>query len=672
MEHGYFNILSLNITGPLRLLILGIVFFGFYFLLPSKNKVSTWIVIPVARLVAISIVFSFFLVQLNAFDRFSVVALLLGTLLWKGLQLQLNRNIWNQLLERKDRILLFWVANVEQDTNVWLLLKAHLNERYEKVKEFLNGRHLFWPLVMIICVTVATYFSRSFFYEFDHYTLSALWQQDLFTLKNIANHNWFNNQNYVLGEYIAIVLYKYLTNISWLSALHTFGLLESAVMAGVLFWFVYKLTGKSIFSALLASLSFAFLYGILFLDLGTLSQHTSILFSLLFFLLAASLLLNPLSISPRKIFKTLFWLFLGIALSNLFVSLVVLPLFFLASVPWLFKKHRKQLLAGFISYIFATGLMLVVYAFITLVKGDSFSVFITNQLYTVSNYTFLPQLLIPYADYMTVLRFSGLLTVVVLLIFWSQNTKKWRKLLSFHSFFGLLLLLTFFENQFFDLDMLNQVITVCSPIFFATSFYSFYLILKSALFRKTAIPVPYKVSFIILFIGGIIVLQKNNFTHVPKGNETAIEVAQAYSQIEQTYIPFSYLVVNLESHTSISKDSHLFIYYDSFNGSYLKIDELFSKRKNDKKFLKEHPEYILPSSTFLFLYKKNGLPTDVTFDDLTHMKAARNSLQILKGRKRHVSVFYRSSNLVVYEIVNKPGEGKITDLLAKNIHGEKE
>jgi len=76
---------------------------------------------------------------------------------------------------------------------------------------------------------------------------------------------------------------------------------------------------------------------------------------------------------------------------------------------------------------------------------------------------------------------------------------------------------------------------------------------------------------------------------------------------------------------------------------------------------------VLPSSTFLFLYPDEMFLPDKTYEGKKAMKTARTSLSILKKRKRNIHLFYKSPNLEIYEIINSPAEGKITDLLARKL-----
>ncbi|MAN58270.1 MAG: hypothetical protein CMC08_00360 [Flavobacteriaceae bacterium] len=667
MEQDIALFFTIYSTGPLRLLLLLLLFGTLYLLLPPKMNPKYLNGITGGTYLAILVILCFMLIQINAFDIFSIMAIMAGILLWKSLNLKWDRSLWGQLIEIKEAVLLSYISIIESKKGLAAVSSVYIRKRTNDLWLYVNGRKLVWPILLAVFITIATYFSRVFFFEFDQYTLSALWQQDLLVAKNLAAHSWFGNQQFALGEYAMLVLYKYTTNISWLAALLTFGLLESAIMAGVLFWYVFNLTNKSLFAALLASSLFCFLYGFIFVDIGTITQPKPIFFALLLFFPAAWLLQNSEHYSLRNKIISLFFLFAAMALSNLFVSVIIMPLFFISLFPQLATNGRKQLWTGFMAYVLATSIILGIYTAVAIHQGDTFSMFLSNHLYSISNYTYLPQLLIPYDSYLSFLQLAALISFVVLLFLWFRKTRTWQQLLIFHSFFGIVLLLSFFENYFFDFDLLNQVISVMAPIFLASCVYILFQLLKLAMFPETRLPLPYKLTFVVLLVGWLMLLQKNSFVNVPKGNKTTREIIQAYTQIEQTYMPYSYAIVNLARHSAISKSSHFFINYDSFGSSYLEIDALFNSHKHDAAYLKAHPEYVLPSSTFLFLYPDEMFLPDKTYEGKKAMKTARTSLSILKKRKRNIHLFYKSPNLEIYEIINSPAEGKITDLLARKL-----
>jgi hypothetical protein len=652
-------------AGPLRLLLIVALGFIVYLVLPFRIRAKGAILTPLVIAAAVIVPIGFLLVQINAFEIFSLILILTGFYVWRALNLDISKPFWGQLAYKKASLLRKWVTVAEKDAPMTLQLHSYIVNRWKDIKLKYRRNHLILPFTLAILVMIATYLSRSFFYEYDLYSLSALWQQDLLVVKNLANQQWFVNSQATLGEYVWLVVYKYITNISWVSALHSFALLESAAIAGMLFWYVYRLTHKSISAALLAGLSFAFLYGILFLDIGTLTQHKAVFFSFLFFLPACILIHDSDSRSPKKLFWLIWPLCLAISLSSLFVSLVMLPLYFLASLPWIRQVYKRHYWAAILSYTSATALVLILYAIVSFANGKSFGVFLTQHLYAVSNYTYLPQLLLSYSGYLYVTVIILLLSGVVLITLWLKEGAKWGKLLSFQTFFGLLLLLTLLENRFFDQDMLNQAIAVCSPIFIATVFYGVYSLVKSSIFPEIPLPTIYKIVFSLLLVGWIVLLQKNNYWNLPRGNEITTDIVQTYSQIEENYMPYSYAVVNLSKHIPLSTHSHFFIHYEVFGSSYLEVDNTYANRKKDKQFLKENPQLVLPSSTFLFLYPPTVLDKLEPREKALAMEQAQHGLEVLKKRQREIRLFYKSANLKVYEIINQPGEATYTDLLAR-------
>lgn len=660
------NITSLYVTGPFRLLIifwlLTVLYFGFT---TKNNKQLKHLVVGHTQVLAVSLVVSFILIQINAFDRFSIFLLIFCVILWKALKFNRTVPILEQLNHKKENLIRSWIRMVETEKYPSIHLGRYFSKNFikEKIKSFGHQRVLMWCLLGII--TSLAYVSRSYLYDFDRYTLSDLWQQDLMLLKSIDHHEWFSTQNFVLGEYVMIALYKQLTNISWIEALLSFGLIESALMSGIIFWYISKITRTVIFPGVVGSFAFIFLYGFLVLDIGTIAQHKPIFFALLLFLPASAIMLNPTqySHSPKNIFKKLFWLFIGISLCSIFVPLIIIPSFIVGTFLWFPRAKRKFLVAAVLSFLLATASVMTIYAIATAFYGGSFGVFITSNLYEVSSYTFLPQLLLPYPNFLVLLQIVAAVILISNVILWSYNRTKWFPLLAFHTFFCILLLLSYFENQYFDREMLNQVMAVCLPVFLATTLFTVYTVVVMSIFYKLSLNIYHKPTLVLVFLLLLFIFQKNSLNQVPLGNNFAQGTVQAYLKLEAQYLPYSYAVVNTMQLAPVSSGSHYFITYEAFNQNYLQRDAIYARYKDDQAYLKQHPEQILPNSTFIFLYKvdKNQATQEDSFSG--ERKEIQKNLAKLKQRKRTVNLFYSGPHLRVYEVVNEPGGGKITNLL---------
>ena len=104
--------------------------------------------------------------------------------------------------------------------------------------------------------------------------------------------------------------------------------------------------------------------------------------------------------------------------------------------------------------------------------------------------------------------------------------------------------------------------------------------------------------------------------------------------------------------------------YDYFLEDYSKVDSVYFKNQKDPKFLIKNPQYALTKSVLVFVLNENNKAEKNIFSENKYLSAElKKELEKLQQRGRTISLFYDSKILKVYEIVNEPGESKITDLI---------
>ena len=86
----------------------------------------------------------------------------------------------------------------------------------------------------------------------------------------------------------------------------------------------------------------------------------------------------------------------------------------------------------------------------------------------------------------------------------------------------------------------------------------------------------------------------------------------------------------------------------------------------NKKFFLENPDNVLPKSVFVFLYKKNdGFVSPLVDEGFVHKAELETLIKKLKERGRKIRTIYNNEVFEVYEIINKPNESKLNDLIFK-------
>lgn len=614
------------------------------------------------------ILLCFALIQINAFDRFIILFLLFGFILVKALNLRWNQNILHQLQQRKDSFLFFLVRNFDRYSSFSELVKS-LYPKSEKIKYktrvLLKNQNILLFVVLLFIITSA-YLTRFYFFHFDTYSLTDAWYNDLLKMKGLHSQKWLISEGSMLGEYTLIALYGLITNISDAMALHSFGLIESVVLSVSIFWCTSKITHTKFIPGLLAALSFIFLYGLLPLNIGLITQHKSVFLALCISLPAIVFVLIPNSFTSYKkeyVIK-LFIIFCAIGFVNFFVMVIVLtPLIFLALLlaP---KNQRSFSLKAFLAYVFGLVVVVVIHGFAAVYSGESLQVFLNSNLYSVSSYTYTPQLIIPYPNLIFYLQIGAMALLILVFPLWFENKKKWYPIVVTTMSFTILVFMYNSKNMFFDRDLLNQVISVFIPIFFGL----FVSVIFSWFKKIIGINIPknysYKIAMSITCIAFVFFyFQKGILNNIDKRSLVKENILQAYDALENTLLPYSYAVVNNASSEAISTNSHYFINYKYFNNQYLDRDNNFNKFKNNPSYLKTHPEVILPKSIFVFLYVKettSDLKNEIILEEQI---LTQETLRILKKRNRQIKQFFKRQHLVVYEIVNVPKSSNINDLL---------
>ena len=89
-----------------------------------------------------------------------------------------------------------------------------------------------------------------------------------------------------------------------------------------------------------------------------------------------------------------------------------------------------------------------------------------------------------------------------------------------------------------------------------------------------------------------------------------------------------------------------------------------SNLKNKEYFIK-NPDNVLPKSVIVFVYKQKS-ETITSLDDSYNISGEiLQQINTLKKRGRKINVIYSNEVFDVYEIINKPNESRINDLIFK-------
>lgn len=273
-------------------------------------------------------------------------------------------------------------------------------------------------------------------------------------------------------------------------------------------------------------------------------------------------------------------------------------------------------------------------------------------------------MILPYGQLIQYFQYSTLGGGVLILFFLILKRETWGATIAFFLYFNFLVFLTTLNNQWIDRDMIINSLTIFLPVIFGLNAALVIRLFNLVLYRWERFT-PYTAF---LLIGGLIYAsiyyQQNNIDKLTESDETPKHILDAYDKISKTYFPFSYSIVNDPATQVISTNKHFFMNYDYFLEDYPKVDSIYFKNVKDPKFLIKNPQYALTKSVLVFVLNENSKAENNIFSENKYLSTElMKELEMLRKRGRKITLFYDTKILKVYEIVNVPGESKITDLI---------
>lgn len=641
----------------------GIILFLFYLhrkFVNVKRHVNflDFIVTNWFRYSSLLIVMIFILVQLNAYNLFNclIIFSLIIVIDIIGIKNLTNpRNYFNTQIRTA---LLNFLRNIENKKSFWFWFSFDSSNK-EK-----NNNTLI--LLLTVLIGIVTFASRYYFIIYDNYSLSDAWIYDLNKVIQFDNQYWFTYELATDAELAFVNFYGKITDVSPEIALQVISILESTLLAIIMFWVINKLTPSKILAPTIASLFFAMVYVLTPLNIYFLLKGNPMFLALTFALPAFVFYLKPTLLKITKIsyFLSFVLAFIAVGLIDLFTLFILIPPFLIIGLIFTKQKYKRDNLIAFSSYLLAIGLLYIIYSFACYFQRTELLDYLQSNLLSVSSYTYVPQLILPYKliiFYAQVSTFIGLFLVLLLVIFKKEN---WRSTFVFFLYFNFIIVLTFLKSEWIDIDMLYNSLSIFIPIIIGFNA-AIVIRILNFIFKKFQRFSPITVSIIaIVMIYYSIYYQKKNINLLTESDQTPKEILNAYDKIYQTFFQLKYSVVNDPATEVISANKHFFINYEFFLEDYLKRDAIYFKNKKDPKFLVKYPKYTLTKSVLVFVLNDKSKTENNAFAANKNLNSLlEKRLDELKKRGRKINLFYKTDVLKVYEIVNEPEESKISDLI---------
>jgi len=556
--------------------------------------------------------------------------------------------------------LLNFLRNIENKKSFWFWFSLEPNKKKNRHK------HNTFIFILTILIGGITFLSRYYFIIYDNYSLSDAWIYDLNKVIQFDNQYWFTFELATDAELAVVNFYGKITDVSPEIALQVIAILESTLLAIIIFWIINKLTPSKFIAPTIAALFFSLVYVLTPLNVYFLLKGNSIFLGLTFALPAFAFYLKPtlLKLSRTSYFFSFVFIFITIGLTDLFTLCILIPPFLIIGLLFTKMKFKRHNLFSLLAFLFALIILYAIYSYACYYQRADLLEYMQTNLLSVSSYTYVPQLIIPYSEIIRYAQYStgiGFLLVMLLVIFKKEN---WRATIIFFIYFNFLILLTFIKSEWLDIDMLNNSISVFLPIIIGLNAAIAMRILNFGLHRfQKFSTITVGVLFVVMIYASFH-YQKESINALTVSDQTPKEILNAYDKISQTFFEHSYCVVNDPATQVISNNSHFFMNYDFFLNEYPKIDSINTKHLKDPNFLVKNPEYSISKSVLVFVLNDNTEKENNIFaENRQYQQKLVDNIKLLESRGRKVNLFYNTKILKVYEIVNSPKESRISDLI---------
>lgn len=525
--------------------------------------------------------------------------------------------------------------------------------------------NLIWEIVIITLLILITISGRLFFLSHDSYSLSNIWNSDITTVIDFDSQHWFENSISPIGELVIINFYGKITGLTSENALQSMGLIEAILIVLIIYWAISKVSKSKYIAPIIGSLCFALCFVILPVNIAYLQQHRSTFLALAIAIPLMVYYMDPklLNFTRKRYFFFYLFSFVSIGLIDLFVQIAIVLPFMIIGLFVSKIKYKVHNLLLLLSYIVSTIILFLIYNTACINFGYDFMLFLHSSLVSISTYTYLPYLYMPYESliyYYQIVSFVGLFLSIILIFIRKENING---AISFLLFLNFIIFVSTIQNPWIDQDLIRQTLAIFLSISVGVVVGLFF---KPFEFLTNKIKIIMPMVCVLLAVGMTYTAyyyQKDSFKNMKRPDDTPREVLNAYDIITNEYFPYSYAVVNDYSAQALSKNKHFFVNYEDFLNDYLKRDEVFFKHIKDKKFLKNNPEYVLPNCVLVFVYTRQNKFSNELTSNKKYTNELIDLLKKLRHRGRRVRVFHEDKVFKIYEIVNIPGESRLTDLI---------
>ncbi|SPE77480.1 hypothetical protein FLACOL_01473 [Flavobacterium columnare] len=593
------------------------------------------------------IVILFITINLGIYDGLVVTGLLLVVGLFDYLRIGNPVILPTIIVNKFKRRLLLVLKNVENKEFNWKVVLSNAHLKLERRNVYIISSLLF--LLFSICII------SFYFIKFDHYLFSSNWFDTLEKVKAKDMNKWFTEEINPEGVYAFVSFLSHITNSSIEISIYVYSIFQLLSMTIVVFWFIQKITKSMIIIPIFVTIYYILGFTFLPSDITNFYQSCSLLlsFTLILPLVIYMTKLKTLPYTKAEQYLKFLLAFIAIGLLDLYAFLLLLPFLVLFLVIVYFKKNRSSVVLQM--YILSLVIIIFIYKTFLITHHESFSNILRRTLIDVElsfSNPFIKIEIDRLIFYYQIIFEVGFILNLLSAIFLKKG---WRKKVLVFLFVTAIYLLTQIDNKWIDNDLLLKVLSVFIPILMGINIAIVLDFIK--IFSKNRYPI-YQGGSVILFSVFILAYLQKSVLFLPMNetNKLHQNILSVNEMILRNYLDRTYAVVNKDEYFNLSSGRRYFIPYKDFLAAhYMKVDYIAAKNIKRKNFLFKHPEFILPSSIFVFKYN-NPEYKELNVQILDRFRR-------LKLRERKIKKIFDSNQLEVYEIINKPFSSQISNMV---------
>ncbi len=515
--------------------------------------------------------------------------------------------------------------------------------------------------------------------------LSSGWFSHLNRVKNIRLQEYSAGFPDPGGMHLLVDGLSLLTQVSPEMILHLFGGISTFLLCIIVYWSAKDITKNSYPQAAILGLAVYALTPLLFMPVSFDQQIDAGSLDLALCFAVPTMAIFVRNIRNRYKSPWFYPLigFTATAIVDLFVAYVILlpmMLFGLGSLP---RRNYGRSFTRVLIFILTVGFLNILpYLMAIFYYGIDFQQFLMRQLYNIQIYNYFPSLVLPMGDLSLVYMIiaGGIISYCLARV--TLKNEKARDELVFLILFILVASLylpgrasnnSWWWSLWFDVDQFNSYFAILTAMFISIAF-STVLEIADRLFKPTQKGLQrftwgfiITVIFSLIYFQGGLKVSRTNPETIPNG------FMEAYYGIIAERQPYTYATVGPKVQQVMAKNRHYFMEYRYFLSEYRSIDSLYREQLKLPDVEREGSR-IPPASIFVFAEKPpyESIQQGILYNSASVMQEIEQWIadyRELPGRR--VNVFYSDENTTVYELINRPNESEIEDILY-NIYPEKD